>query len=41
MQGNRVLVGWAVLGVSLLAIGAAWVARDPETEVLPGSDLPG
>jgi hypothetical protein len=41
VQGNRVLVGWAVLMVSLVAIGAAWVARNPETEVFPGSDLPG
>ena len=26
--------------VALVGIGAAWVARDPDTEVLPGSDLP-
>ena len=39
-QGNRVLVGWAVIVVALVGIGAAWVARDPDTEVLPGSDLP-
>ncbi len=40
VQGTRVAVGWVVLVVALVAIGAAWVARDPETEVLPGSDLP-
>jgi len=39
-QGNRVLVGWAVIVVALVGIGAAWVARDPDTEVLPGSDRP-
>jgi hypothetical protein len=40
VQGTRVAVGWVVIGVAVVAIGAAWVARDPETEVLPGSDLP-
>jgi hypothetical protein len=40
VQGTRVAVGWVVLVVALVAIGTAWVARDPETEVLPGSDLP-
>ena len=29
-QGNRVLVGWAVIVVALVGIGAAWVARDPD-----------
>ncbi len=40
VQGTRVAVGWAVLVVAVVGIGAAWVARDPETEVLPGRDLP-
>ena len=40
VQGTRVVIGWAVLVVAVVAIGAAWVARDPETEVLPGRDLP-
>jgi len=40
VQGTRVAVGWAVLVVAVVGIGAAWRARDPETEVLPGSDLP-
>jgi hypothetical protein len=40
VQGTRVAVGWAVLVLAVVAIGAAWVARDPEIEVLPGSDLP-
>lgn len=40
VQGTRVAVGWVVLVVALVAIGTAWVARDPEAEVLPGSDLP-
>ena len=39
VQGTRVAVGWVVLVVALMAIGAAWVARDPETEVLPGRDV--
>ncbi len=40
IQGTRVAVGWAVLVVALVGIGAAWAAREPETEVLPGRDLP-
>ena len=40
VQGTRVAVGWAVLVVAVVGIGAAWRARDPETEVLSGSDLP-
>lgn len=38
VQNTRVLVGWTVIGVALVAIVAAWVARDPDTEVLPGRD---
>jgi hypothetical protein len=37
-QGNRVLVGWVVIVVALVSIGTAWVARDPDAEVLPGRD---
>ena len=40
IQGNRVLIGWLVVVVAIVAIGAAWITRDPDTEVLPGSDLP-
>jgi hypothetical protein len=40
IQGNRVLIGWLLVVVAIVAIGAAWIARDPDTEVLPGSDLP-
>lgn len=40
VQGTRVAVGWVVLVVAVVGIGAAWVARDPETEVLPGRDVP-
>ena len=40
VQGTRVAIGWVVLVVSVVGLGAAWVARDPETEVLPGRDLP-
>jgi hypothetical protein len=40
VQGTRVVVGWAVLVVAVVGIGAAWMARDPETEVLPGRDVP-
>ena len=40
IQGNRVLIGWIVVVVAIVTIGAAWIARDPDTEVLPGSDLP-
>jgi len=40
IQGNRVLIGWLVVVVAIVAIGTAWIARDPDTEVLPGSDLP-
>ncbi len=40
VQGTRVTVGWAVLAVAVVGIGAAWVARDSETEVLPGRDVP-
>lgn len=40
VQGTRVAVGWVVLLVAVVGIGAAWVARDPETEVLPGRDAP-
>ncbi len=40
VQGTRVAVGWLVLVVAAVGIGAAWVARDPETEVLPGRDVP-
>ena len=40
IQGSRVAVGWLVLLVAVVVIGAAWVARDPDTEVLPGRDLP-
>ena len=36
VQNTRVLVGWTVIVVALVAIAAAWVARDPEAEVLPG-----
>jgi hypothetical protein len=38
VQGTRVLVGWTVIVVAVVAIVAAWVARDPDTEVLPGRD---
>lgn len=40
IQGDRVAVGWVVIVVAVVVIGAAWVAHDPEAEVLPGSDLP-
>jgi hypothetical protein len=40
VQGNQVAVGWLVLLMAVVLIGAAWVARDPEAEVLPGSDVP-
>jgi hypothetical protein len=40
IQGDRVLIGWVVIAVALLVVGAAWVTRDPETEVLPGRDTP-
>ena len=39
VQGTRVLVGWTVIVVAVVAIVAAWVARDPDTEVLPGRDV--
>jgi hypothetical protein len=40
IQGNRVLVGWVVIGLALLTSLAAFAAREPDTEVLPGSDAP-
>ena len=40
VQGNRVAIGWVVIAVALVAIVAAWVARDREAEVLPGDDAP-
>ena len=40
IQGSKAAIGWVVIVVAIVAIGAAWLARDPETEVLPGSDLP-
>ena len=39
-QGNLVLIGWVVIVVALVTVGAAWGARDPDAEVLPGSDQP-
>jgi hypothetical protein len=38
VQNTRVLVGWTVIVVALVAVVAAWVARDPDAEVLPGRD---
>ena len=38
VQGSRVAVGWTVLGVAIVTILAAWVARDADSEVLPGSE---
>ena len=32
------VIGWVVIVVALVVIVAAWVTRDPETEVLPGRD---
>ena len=40
VQGTRVVVGWLVIVLGVVSIWAAWVARDPETEVLPGRDTP-
>ena len=40
IQGNRAVIGWVVIVVAIVAIGAAWVTRDPDTEVLPGRDAP-
>ena len=40
VQGNRTLVGWLVIVVALVVIVAAWLARDPDAEVLPGGDAP-
>ncbi len=40
IQGNRALVGWVVIGTALVTSLAAIAAREPDTEVLPGSDAP-
>lgn len=40
VQGTRVVEGWLVIVLALVSVGTAWVARDPETEVLPGRDAP-
>jgi hypothetical protein len=40
VQGNRVAIGGVVIVVALVVIVAAWVARDPDAEVLPGGDAP-
>ena len=40
VQGTRVAEGWVVIVVALVAVVAAWRARDPEVEVLPGADAP-
>ncbi len=40
IQGNRALVGWLVIGMALLTSLAAFAAREPDTEVLPGGDEP-
>jgi hypothetical protein len=40
IQGNRVLVGWVVIGVALVTSLAAFAAKDPDTEVVPGGDAP-
>ena len=40
IQGNRVLVGWVVIGIALVTSLAAFAAKDPDTEVVPGGDAP-
>ena len=40
IQGNRALIGGVVIVVALVVVAAAWVTRDPDTEVLPGRDAP-
>jgi len=40
VQGTRVAVGWLVLAVAVVGLGAAWVARDPDAEMLAGRDAP-
>ena len=40
VQGTRVLAGCLVIVLGIVSIGAAWLARDPDTEVLPGHDAP-
>ena len=38
VQGTRTLVGWVVVLVALGCAVAAWVAREADAEVVPGSD---
>ena len=38
VQGTRVAVGWLVIAVAIVTVVAAWRARDPDAEVLPGAD---
>ena len=38
VQGTRTLVGWTVVLVALGCAVAAWVAREADAEVVPGSD---
>jgi len=38
VQGTRTFVGWVVVLVALACAVAAWVAREADAEVVPGSD---